>query len=86
MEGVEQAYEDTLRPRSSMVREEDSGGSVCESNTPSTPRRCRAPVLKTGRITGSHSLPHCKINNLELCSTKATAHSLHKCHAAPQSR
>jgi len=33
------------------------GGSVCESNTPTTSRRRRAPVLKTGRITGPHALP-----------------------------
>ncbi len=33
------------------------GGSVCESNTPKTSRRCLAPVLKTGRVTGPHALP-----------------------------
>jgi hypothetical protein len=39
----------------------DSGGSVCESNTPKTSQGCLAPVLKTGRITGSHALPRVAI-------------------------
>ena len=43
------------------------GGSVCGSNTPTTSRRCRPPVLKTGRITGSHALPlkvNCSVGKL----------------------
>src|SRR5579883_826732 len=39
------------------------GGSVCESNTPATPQGRRAPVLKTGRITGPLALPHWNDDN-----------------------
>lgn len=46
------------------------GGSVCESNTPMTPRRCHAPVLKTGRITGSHALPRRRSIQTEIACTR----------------
>jgi hypothetical protein len=36
---------------------ETNGGSVCESNAPETGLTRLPPVLKTGRFTGTHSLP-----------------------------